>query len=77
MAETKEERIFNINGKKFIRSKEKLRDGDEVYCICIHKDSKIPYGTKGHIVSMQWDRVSFLDQEFVIWHDQTAKLIEL
>lgn len=69
--------IFEINGVKYKRSEEDLKDGDEVFCISKHPNSKVPFGTKGKIVSMWYDRVEFLGTEYVIWHNQIAKLIPL
>jgi len=69
--------IFNIDGKKYKRSDEPLKDGDEVYCILNHPNSKIPYGTKGKITSVWYDRVEYFGKEFVIWENETAKLIPL
>ena len=46
------EEIFEIEGVSYKRSKDKLKDGDEVFWIL--KDdplSNIPYGTKGFVVS--------------------------
>jgi hypothetical protein len=69
--------IFEINGVKYKHSTEPWKDGDEVFCIFDHPDSKVPYGTKGKIVSMWYDRVEFLGNEYVIWRNQTAKLIAI
>ena len=74
-----EEQIFEINGIKYKRSQKPLNDNDEVYCIS--KEGKIsaadiivPYGTKGKISSVWYDRVEYNGVEFVIWPHQTAKL---
>lgn len=68
--------IFIIEGKKYIRSTEPLRDNDEVYFIYKGNDAKIPFGTKGFIESVWYDRVNYLGNEYVIWLNQTAKLID-
>ena len=70
----KTEEIFEIDGKKYKRSKEPLKDGDEVFCILKDSESKVPYGTKGFIASVWYDRVNYLGNEYVIWRNETAKL---
>ena len=71
------EEIFEIDGKKYIRSKEPLKDDDEVYCIVKDERCPVPYGTKGRIASVWYDRVEYNGKEYVIWGNETAKLIEL
>ena len=68
--------IFIIDGKRYVRSPEPLRTGDEVYCI-LKENSNVPYGTKGKITSIWFDRVEYNGREYVIWGNQTAKLIPL
>lgn len=69
------EQIFEIEGVKYKRSSEPLKDNDEVFCICTDPSSKVPYGTKGFIASVWYDRVNYLGNEYVIWGHETAKLI--
>lgn len=70
-----EEEIFEIGGIKYKRSPEPLKDGDEVFCIC--KNPVVPYGTKGKITSVWYDRVEYLNSEYVIASGETAKLIPI
>lgn len=73
-----EEKIFEINGIKYKRSKDNVKDGDELYVILkadsIREGCKTTYGDKGKL-DMWYDRVIFPNgEEFVYWSDEFAKL---
>lgn len=69
--------IFEIDGVKYKRSEDEMEDGDEVFFILKNPNSRIPFGTKGKIASMWYDRVEYLGTEYVIWGNETAKLVPI
>ncbi len=71
---------FEINGKSYIASNEKVENGDELFCVVkgpFREGVKTKFGDKG-IVDLHFDRVTFPNGEsFVYWSSEFLKLKEL